>query len=69
MTVPDAALELSIEQLIGALNKKLFTECARVQSSMSPISHALVATLTSEVWCRELKGNPETNDIFHRLTH
>jgi len=49
MTVPDAVLELSIEQLIRALNKKLFAECARVQSAI-PTSRVLVATLASEVW-------------------
>ena len=45
----DAALELSVEQLISALNKKLFMECARVQSAMPTISRALVAKLTTEV--------------------
>ena len=57
--VPDAALELSIEQLIGTLNKKLFTECARIQSAMPPASLALLDTLTTEVWSRELMGNLE----------
>jgi len=46
---PDAALELSIEQLIGALDKKLFMECARVQSVINPISSTQVAALTAEV--------------------
>jgi len=46
---PDATLELSIGQLIGALNKKLFMECARVQSAMPPMSRALATTLTTEV--------------------
>jgi len=55
MTVRDAALELSIEQLIGALNKKLFVECAGVQSMMLPTSPSLVAKLASEVWSREPK--------------
>jgi len=54
---PDAALEFPIEQLIGALNKKLFMECARVRSTMRPISRALVAMLTAEVRSREQEGN------------
>jgi len=56
---PDAALELSIEQLVGTLNKKLFMECTRVQSAMPPASRALVVTLTHEVRSQELKGNLE----------
>ena len=60
MIVPDAVLELSIEQLIGALNKKLFMECTRVQAEIPPIlSQALVATLTAEVQSLILKGNLE----------
>ena len=47
--VPDAALELSVEQLISALNKKLFMEYTRAQSAISPTSRAPVATLTAEV--------------------
>jgi len=55
---PDATLELSLEELIGALNEKLSTECARVQSAMPPMSRALVATLTAEVRPHlKLKGN------------
>jgi hypothetical protein len=54
---PDPTLELSIEQLISALNKKLFVECARVQAAMPPMSRALVATLTAEVRSRALSGN------------
>ena len=57
MIVPDATLELSIEQLVGALNKKLFTECAQVQSAMPPMSRAQVATLTAEVHSQEPRGN------------
>ena len=56
---PDAALELSIEQLIATLNKKLFAECTRVQSAMPPTSRALVATSTAEVRLQELKANLE----------
>ena len=55
--VSDAALELSVEQLIGALNKKLFTECARVQLAMPPTSRALAAVLTAEVRSHEPKGD------------
>ena len=57
--MPDPAPELSIEQLIGALNKKLFMEYIRVRSAMPPISRALVATLTAEVRPQELKGTLE----------
>ena len=49
MMVSDAALELSLDQLIGALDRKLFMECGRVQSAMPPKSRGLVATLTAEV--------------------
>ena len=52
---PDAALELSVEQLIDTLNKKLSIECTRVQSAMPPTSRALVATLTAEVRAQELE--------------
>ena len=45
----DATLELSVEQLVDALNKKLFMECARVQAAMPPRSRALAATLATEV--------------------
>ena len=57
MIVPDATLELSVEQLIGALNKKLFVECAQVQSAMPPMSRTLVATLTAGVRSQEPRGN------------
>ena len=50
MMAPDAALELSVEQLISTLDKKIFMECARVQAAVvPPMSRALVATLTAEV--------------------
>ena len=51
----DVALDLSIEQLIGALNKKPFMECARVRSAMPPMSRILMAILTAEVRYQELK--------------
>ena len=47
--IPDVVLGLSVEELIGALNKKLTVECTRVQSTMPPVSRALVATLAAEV--------------------
>ena len=53
----DAALSLSVEQLITALNKKIFMECTRVQSTISPISRALVPGLTAEVRSSERKKN------------
>ena len=60
MILPDAALELSVEQLISVLNKKLFMECTRVQAAIPPIlSRALVATLTAEVQSQNLKRNLE----------
>ena len=55
----DSVLELSVEQLIGALNKKLFMECARVQSELPPTSRASVDTLTAEVRFSELQMNPQ----------
>jgi hypothetical protein len=55
MVIPDAALELSLDQLIGALDRKLFMECGRVQSTISPTSRALVATLTAEVRSQDPK--------------
>ena len=57
--MPDAAPELSVEQLITELNRKLFMECARVQGEMPPMSPALVATLSAEVRSQEPKGNLE----------
>ena len=59
MMVPDAALDLSLGQLIGALDKKLFMECERVQSMLLPTSRALVVTLTTEVRSRDPKENLE----------
>lgn len=57
MMVPDAALELSLDQLIGALDRKLFMECGRVQSAMPPTTRALVATLTAEVRSQDPREN------------
>ena len=56
MIVPDVAHELSIEQLIEALNKKLFTEFTGIQPAMPPVPRVLVAKLTAEVRSNELKG-------------
>jgi len=44
----DVALELSVEQLISALNK-IFMECTRVRSTVAPTSRTLVTALTAEV--------------------
>lgn len=52
----DAALELSVEQLISVLNKKIFMECTRIQSRAAPASRTLVAALTAEVRLGELKN-------------
>ena len=54
---PDATLELSLEQLITALDKKLFGECARRRSTLPPTSRTLVAAFTAEVRFRERKGS------------
>ena len=59
MMVPDAALELSVEQLISALDNKLFMEYARVQAEMPPMSQAPVAKLTAEVQFQDLKKDSE----------
>jgi len=55
----DPTLELSVEQLIKALNKKLFMEWKKAQSMAPPVSRALVATLTTEVWSSELQMYPQ----------
>ena len=49
----DPVLELSVEQLIKALNEKLFIECKRVQLAMPPISRGLATKLASEVRSNE----------------
>jgi len=54
--MPDAALELSVEQLIAVLNKKLFMECTQVQAAVPPASRILVAALAAEVRPQDLKG-------------
>jgi hypothetical protein len=51
--VPDIVLELSVEQLVSALNKKLFMECARVQAQVLPIPRDAVATVAVEVRAQE----------------
>ena len=56
----DPVLELSLEQLVRALNKKLLMECTRVQSAMPPPSRALVVTLTVEV-------RPNERDTYPRI--
>ena len=52
----NVALELSVEQLVSALNKKIFMECTRVQSRAAPVSRTLVEALMAEVRLGELKG-------------
>ena len=54
----DVDPELSVEQLVSALNKKLFMEFASVQSTVPPTSPTLVAALTAQVWSSELKTHP-----------
>lgn len=53
MMVPDAILELSVEQLVSTLNKKLFMECTRVQAKVPPISRDSVAKVAVEVRAQE----------------
>lgn len=64
--IPNATLELSIEQLIGALNKRLFIECARLQAAMPPTSRVQIAALTDEVRSLILEGNFNDNNLFCR---
>ena len=64
VVIPDAALELSLEQLISALDKKLFRECTRIRSAMPPPSRSLVATLTAEVRSQKPRGNPRVLTNF-----
>ena len=54
----DPVLELSVEQLVRALNKKLLMECTRVQSAVPSPSPTSVATLTVEVRPNELETGP-----------
>jgi len=51
-------LDLSVEQLVKALNEKLLVECARLQSAVPPPSRALVAALTVEVRSSERETDP-----------
>jgi len=53
--IPDIVFELSIEQLISVLSKKLSMECKRVKSSMPHVSRNLVAALAAEVRTSEQK--------------
>ena len=61
--IPNTALELSIEQLIGALTEKLFMECTKVKSTTSPVSHA---RLTAEV---QVPRNEEKLSNIYEITH
>ena len=45
----DLARKFSVEQLIQALDKKLFMECTEAQSMVPPVSRALVVTLKVKV--------------------
>ena len=55
---PDAALELSLKQLVNVLDKKISEECTRIRSTSRSASHTSMATLTAEVRFQESKGNP-----------
>ena len=50
----DVALELSVEQLISALNKRLLIEFTGVESKVPPLSRTSAAALTTEVQSRKL---------------
>jgi len=60
----DVVLELSVEQLISALNKKLFIEFTDVRSKVPPVSRTSVAALTAEVRSGELKISSSPNETF-----
>ena len=60
----DVALELSVEQLISALNKKLFIEFTGVRSKVPPVSRTSVAALTAEVRSGELKISSSFDKTF-----
>jgi len=60
----DVALELSVEQLISALNKKLSIEFTGVRSKVPPVSRTLVAALTAEVRSGELKISSSSDETL-----
>ena len=63
----DVALELSVEQLISALNEKLFTEFASVRSKVPPASRTSVAGLTAKVRSGELKAHSRDVTRFFQV--
>ena len=65
----DSVLELSVEQLIRALNKKPFMEYTGVQSRVPPTSRALVATLTAEVRSSGRCGSSSFDGVLSRSMH
>lgn len=56
---PDFALELSLEQLVNELDKKLFGEYARMRSTMPTASRTFVAAFTAEVRFQEQNGKTQ----------
>jgi hypothetical protein len=58
MTVLDVTPETSIEQPIGALNKKTSMEYARVQATMPPMSRAHCVIGVEVRVQKPLEGNP-----------
>ena len=50
----NAALKLSVEQLVSVLNKKIFMDCTRVQLTAAPATRTSVAALEAEVRHGEL---------------
>ena len=61
----DVALEFSVEQLISALNKKLFTEFTSVRMKVPYATRTSVATLATEVqWSTKLKTSLSFDEIL-----
>lgn len=54
----DPVLELSVKQLIRALNEKLFMECKRMHLAMPPVSRTLATNLASEVRSSKPQTSP-----------
>ncbi|KAF9784702.1 hypothetical protein BJ322DRAFT_863274 [Thelephora terrestris] len=64
MITPEQILELSVEQLIKALNKKLFMECAKVQAQVPPIYRDSLATVAVEIDILEKQAKAVLREVF-----
>jgi len=60
----DVALELSVEQLISALNKKFSIEFTGIRSKVPPVSRTSVAALIAEVRSGELKTSSSSDETL-----